>query len=33
LNAVFQKTQTNRQGELVQLLNTLPRVSDSTPPP
>jgi DNA-binding CsgD family transcriptional regulator len=32
LNAVFQKTQTNRQGELVQLLNTLPRVSDITPP-
>lgn len=31
LNAVFQKTQTNRQGELIRLLNALPRISTETP--
>jgi DNA-binding CsgD family transcriptional regulator len=31
LNAVFQKTQTNRQGGLIRLLNALPRISTEIP--
>lgn len=31
LNAIFQKTQTNRQGELIRLLNALPRISTVAP--